>query len=199
MTQKDRQAHHFAGPLEVSGELGTPGALAGGTVTPGTGAVVESDQLRAVRHLRLTLSGFAVSVAEADDFGGTKLCDLPDSNLALLGVEVDLELVKGEAAGGIIDTTDVNVAVGTAVASNATLSGAMVDVLSITALTATDASPAYQAHSAADGTLAYPIGLEDSATLALFLNAAAAITADDTITVSGTVDLYFVDLGNVTS
>lgn len=193
MTRKERQATHFAGPVTMSGDD------AGGTPAPGTGVAIASDRIRPVRHVRLELSGFILSIAADDDFGGTKLCDLPDSNITLLAVELDLELVKGGVVNGLVAATDVTVAVGTAVASNSTLSGAMVDVLTGIALTAADLSPALQIHSHADGTLDYPIELADAATLALFLNAAAAITADDALTISGTVDLYYLDVGNVTS
>lgn len=194
MARKERQALLAPAIVPIRG-----GALAGGAIEPNTGVAVTSDQMRAVRRVRLTLTNVVVSVTAANDYGGTKIADLPDTNLLLLATEVDLELVKGGVTNGIVAATDVNVAIGTAVASNATLSGAMVDVMSITALTATDASPAYQAHSQADGTLSYPIELADSATLALYLNVAASITADDTITASGTIDLVLIDIGNQTS
>jgi len=209
MTQKNRQEQVFTGPVELSGDAATltigdgnliaGSSAAGSTVTPNTNVATTFDRVRMPRHVRLTLSGFTVSVAEADDYGGTKLCDLPDENLVLLAVEADLELVKGEVTNGLEAATDVTVAIGTAVASNSTLSGAMVDVITGIALTATDASPAFQIHSSADGTLSYPILLADGASAALYLNAAASITADDALTVSGTIDLFFVDVGNVTS
>lgn len=201
MTRKERQHVYLAGGATIGDDLKADigGSIAGGAVTPATDVALGFDQLRGVRHVRLSLTDVEVTVAAADDYGGTKLADLPDSNLMLLAVEVNLELTKGLATNGIVGTTDVTVGLGTAVASNATLSGAMVNVLSGAALTATDETPAYAAHSQADGTLSYPVQLADSATLALYLNVAAAITADDSITATGTVDLFFVDTGNVTS
>jgi len=168
-------------------------------VTVNTGVTASTKQKAFVNHTQLTLASFLISVAEADDFGGTKIVDLADSNMLLLGVELNLELTKGLETGGIIGTTDVTMAVGTAIASNATLSGAMIDVLTGTALTATDETPALVVHSNDDGTLTYPLRLADSATLALFLNAAASITTDDTILADGTIDLYWIDVGNVAS
>ena len=54
-------------------------------------------------------------------------------------------------------------------------------------------------HSEDYGTLSYPLQISDGAGCNLFLNLAASITEDDTLTCSGTVTLYYIDLGNVTS
>jgi len=176
-----------------------PGTSGGGAVTAGTGVSATIDQLRMPRFLRLTLASFAIAIAEADDFGGTKLLDLPDSNLLLLGAEINLELTKGGEVGGLVAATDITVGVGTAVASNSTLSSTMVDIFTGVALTATDLTPALAIHSQEDATVAYPHEIADGAASALYLNLAAAITADDVLTADGTIDLYFVDIGNATS
>lgn len=192
----------FQGAVDFEGDVTATGSsFGGGAVTPNTGGAVATtfDRLKATRHVRLTLTAATLSIDEGDDYGSLKLCDLADTNIMLMALEADLELVKGEVSNGLEAATDVTVAAGTAAASNSTLSGAMVDVLTGIALTASDASPAYQIHSHADASLTYPIKLGDSATLALYLNAAASITATDALTITGTVDLYFVDVGNVTS
>lgn len=168
------------------------------TSAPGVGATL-SDQVAVPRRLRLTLSGFSIAITAALDYAGTKLVSLPDSNILILGCEADLELVKGEVTNGLEDTTDINVGIGTAVASNATLSSTMQDVLEVAAFTATDASPAYDLHSADNSTSVLPIPLADGASNGLWLNLAATITADDALTVSGTVDIFYLDLGNKTS
>jgi len=190
----ERRNKTFAGPTSLTNTENV-----GSAITPGTGVTAQDQPTSMIRHIQLTLAAFSVAITAANDYGGTKLLDLPDSNLVLLGAEADLEMVKGEVTNGLEDTTDVTVAMGTAVASNATLSGAMVDVLTGIAYTATDASPAHQIHSHADASLTYPILLSDSATLAVFFNASALITASDALTISGTVDLYFLDVGNITS
>lgn len=201
--RKERQQVVLQGGAVLDGEIQAPaGSSAGGgavTANAAGGVTALFDRMRAVRHVRLVLADVSIAVLAANDYGGVKLCDIADTNIMLLAIEANLELVKGLTENGIVGTTDVTVAVGTAVASNATLSGAMVNVLTGIALTATDETPAYQIHSQADATLNYPIELADAATLALYLNVAASITANDTITASGTVDLYFVDIGNTTS
>ena len=168
-------------------------------ITPNTGVTFATQAAKMVKHIQLTLTGFVVNIAAADDYGGTKLLDFPDTNIMLMAVEADMSLVKGEAVGGLVGTTDITVAIGTAVASASTLATTMEDVQDAIAYTPTLTTVPHQIHSSADATLAYPILLGDSATLALYFNLAAAITTDDVLTCSGTIDLYYVDLGNVTS
>jgi hypothetical protein len=147
----------------------------------------------------LTLTDLVVDVDESDDYGGTKICDLPDSNLMLLGAEVDLELVKGEESGGLEAATDMKVGIGTAVASAQPIATSMQNVIELDDLTASDASPAWVAHSNDQSTIPMPLKVADGASNALYLNVSALITATDTLTASGTVTLFYVDLGNVTS
>ncbi|RLE20449.1 MAG: hypothetical protein DRJ50_10720 [Actinobacteria bacterium] len=199
MGRKENQNVSFNGNVDFNGNFG--GASAGGAITPGTGVSETFDRMRAVRHVRLTLSGFVIAVDEADDFGGTKLLDLPDSNLLLLMGEVDLAMVKGGLTNGLISTVDLDVGIGTAVASASTLATTMIDVFEKTDLDADALSLLYAVDTQAQSTAATPLKLADSATLALYLNVGlpVGITVSDTVTVSGTVDLYFVDLGNVNS
>ena len=173
-------------------------SAASSVIVPGTGVSKRFDDLKSVRHVRLELSGFVIAVDEADDFGGTALCTLPDSNLVLLGAECDLTVVKGGITSGIVAATDITMGIGTAVASNATLSSTMQDVLNVTSLTTDALSVAFDKHSN-DNTSPALLFLDDAAAPQLFLNATAAITVSDTLTVSGSVDLYFIETGNVTS
>lgn len=158
-------------------------------------AVLTSDEVRYVRHARVTLTNLVVAVAEADDFGGTKILDLPDSNILFLGAEVNLSLAKDGV--GIVAATDLTMGIGTAVASNATLSGAMIDLLT-EALTA-DVDPAlFKLHTHGLSTPALTFA-DDAAAGALFLNCAATLTANGDLTCTGTIDLYYIDTGNVNS
>lgn len=162
---------------------------------PGTGVTV-IDQAKTVRRARLTLTDFSVAVAEADDYGGTKVLDLPDSNLMLLAVEVNLVMTKAGTTNGLVAATDVDVAIGTAVASNAVLSSTMIDVIEKADLNADTLTGTWQAHSADQATATFPLQIADGAASALYLNMAAAITADDTATFDGTIDITYIDLGN---
>jgi len=163
-------------------------------------SVDKQDDVPAIlRKVTIQLAAASVAIAESEDYGSILLVDLPDTNMRVYSVEIDLELVKAETENGLIDTTDLTVGLGSAAASNATLSGTMIDRQEVTALTATDASPAWQDHSAANGTLAVPYEIADAATSKIYLNAAASIAADDTFTATGTITIIYLDLGNVTS
>ncbi len=173
--------------------------VSGSAVTPNTLVATTFDRERTVRHVRLTLTELSVAITAANDYGGTKICDLPDKNLMILACEVELDLTKAGTTNGLVAATDLTTAVGTVVASNSTLSSTMIDVIDLVVNTAASLTHDMDAHSAANTAPNMPLEVADSATSALFLNGAAAITADDTFTASGTIDLFYFDLGNVTS
>ena len=155
-------------------------------------------QLLTAQKATLNLAATSISITAALDYGSLELMVWPDRNIHILGMEVDLELVKGNLATGIIATTDLDVAVGSVAASNVALTGTMVDYLELTLLAATDLSPALQVNVLGQSTATFPKQLGDSATNKLFLNIApsTAVTVDDTVTASGTIDLYYIDMGN---
>jgi hypothetical protein len=191
-------AETFSGETTLENQLpSTTGPSSGGAldVSDVTEAVLTSDVIRVVRHAKITLTDLVVAIAEADDFGGSKILDLPDSNILILTAETDLSMVKDGV--GIVAATDITVGIGSAIASNSTLSGLMIDVLT-DALT-DDVDPAiWQSHTNEQATPALAF-LDDAAAGALFLNAAATLTTDGDLTVSGTIDLYYIDTGNETS
>lgn len=194
---KHRNDQLFVAPVTIQTQKpSAQGGSSGGGVA--VSSVPESsivfDRIRYIRHLRVQISELLVDVLEADDFGGSKICDLPDSNILILGAEANLSLDKDGT--GILAATDLVVGIGSAVASNSTLSGTMIDVLTA-ALTA-DVDPAIFAAHTHDGTPALAF-IDDGAAAALFLNVAAAIVADGSVTASGTVDIFYIDTGNVTS
>lgn len=173
--------------------------VSGEAVTPNTLVTTTFDRERTVRHVRLTLAELSVAITAALDYGGTKICDLPDKNVMILACECDLVLTKGGVTNGLEAATDINTAIGSAVASASTLATTMVDVIDIVNNTAASLTHDMDAHSQANTPANMPLELADSATAALYLNLAAAITADDAMTATGTIDLYYLDLGNVTS
>jgi len=195
MTQKNNQPHLFMGGIEGSDLL--CGGMADANIAGGV--TLKSDTAHAPRKVVLQLTNAVITHTEALDYSSLKLCDMPDSNILYLAAEVDLECVKGLTTNGLVATTDITLALGSAAASNSTLSSTMQDILELDALTPTDASPAWQAHSMDQVTIPLPYEVADAATNAVYLNLAAATTADDTLTVTGTVTLIYIDLGNVTS
>ncbi len=191
MTQKQRQ------PFLVNNvDDGLTNSDFGGGAT----GVAATDNAVIPRRARFTLTAASISVAAASDFGSLKLCDLPDTNLHLLGLEADLVFTKGGTTNGIVATTDLDVGIGTAAASASTLAGAMINILEKVDLDGNSLSVSLGSHTQGQSTATFPQQLGDGASNALHLNLATTnITADDTVAVTGTVDLFYIDLGNTTS
>jgi hypothetical protein len=167
---------------------------------PGTN-ITALDQAVVMRRCRLTLAGAVISVAAADDYGSVKICDLPDKNLHIHGVEVDCTVVKGGVTNGIVAATDLDMSVGTAAASATTLATTMLNIIEKVDIDTNALSVEFEAHSNDNATYVAPLAIVDGASSALYMNAVAVggITADDTLTVTGTIDIFYTDLGNLAS
>jgi hypothetical protein len=163
---------------------------------PGVGISVD-DKPQVVRRARLTFNGAVLTITAALDYGSLKICDLPDRNLMLLAVEVDLTLVKQGNTNGLLAATDLDFGVGTAAASATTLATTMINVIEKVDQDTDALSVTFQRHSNDQSTAAFPLRIADGTNSALFLNAVAiaGITADSTLTITGTVDIVYVDVG----
>jgi len=160
---------------------------AGLDVTPNTAAGVTQTPLAGViRRVKLKLTAVAVSVTAALDYGSVKLVDLPNGNLLFLGGIADLTYTSTG-----IDTSAANVdmAVGTAAASNATLSGTMLNL--IPKIDSTAGSVVKGASTSTEAAKVFATSNTD-----VFLNVAAATTIDGSVAVSGEVELFYLDLGD---
>lgn len=163
---------------------------------PGTGAAI-TDEAVVPRRARITLTNATLTITAALDYGSLKVCDLPNRNLMLLAVEADLTLVKQGNTNGLLAATDLDVGMGTAPASATTLATTMIDVLEKVDVDTDALSVTFQRHSNDQATATFPKRIADDANAALYLNAVAiaGITADSTLTVSGTIDVIYVDVG----
>ncbi len=74
-------------------------------------------QLVTAQKVTLKLSSQVVSITAALDYGSVQLLTWPDRNLHILGMEVDLELTKGNLSTGIVAATDLDVGIGSTAAS----------------------------------------------------------------------------------
>lgn len=166
---------------------------------PNTGVAIANSNHVVRKAVLKLLTDFTVAVAQADDFGSTKLMDLPDTNLLLLGVEVDCTITKGGTTNGLVAATDLDVGIGTAAASASTLATTMIDIIEKADLNADTITAEFEAHTNNQATATFPKVIADGASTALYFNVAAAITADDSLTVDGTITIFYIDLGNMSS
>lgn len=148
----------------------------------------------------LKLDGESLPVLEANDYGSLELLTWQDRNIHILGMEVDLTLVKGGVTNGLEATVDLDVGMGSAAASATTLATTMIDYLEKVDLDTDALSLSLQAHTLGQSTATFPKQLADAAANKVYLNVGlpVGITADDTIAVTGTIDFYIIDLGNRT-
>lgn len=163
--------------------------------TPGSSIGLDL-QAVVVKDLVFRLSSKSLAVGQALDYGSFKLCDLPDTNLLLLSVEVVMTIVKGGVTNGLVAATPLDMAIGTAAASNATLSATMLDVIEKADVDTAALSVTWLAHSSDQLTAVFPLKLADGPSNGLWINCAAAITADDALSLTGTVRVRYIDLGN---
>lgn len=156
-------------------------------------AAPDSDLVVNARRLRLLVTNGVLAVAEADGFGSFEFADLPANPIALLAVELNLVLTKDGV--GYLAASDLDVAVGTAAASNATLATTMLNVINKADFDASAIAPVVALHSASNSSPA-PLVLPTGAK-SLFLNVAGATETgeDASLSVSGTIDLTWMDLG----
>lgn len=101
-------------------------ARSGRRMTANTAAGIKEVQetlipRKAVFHIDTT-----IAITEALDYASVKLCDLQTGQTLILGA---LAKLVATGAGGVDTITNLDVAVGTAAASNAALTGTMVNVL----------------------------------------------------------------------
>jgi hypothetical protein len=166
----------------------------------GAATVKIADQSMTYRRARITLTAFQIAVLNANDYGGSKLLDLPDRNIMLLGCEVDCVVTKAGTTNGIVAATDITMGIGTATATASTLATTMIDVIEATAMTADTLAVDFEKHSNDQATATFPKRIVDSPTAALYMNITTGnITADDSVAVTGTIDIFYVDLGNLAS
>ena len=152
-----------------------------------------------VRKVTVTLDPLSLAVTEALDYGSVAFVDLGDTNMMLLACESDLVVTKGGVVTGIVAATDLDMAIGTAAASATTLATTMENVLDKLDVDALGLVVDFDGHSSAATTM--PLVIASGAANKLYINAVpiGGILADDTLSLSGTVTLYYIDLGNVTS
>lgn len=144
-----------------------------------------------IQKLSYTLDGAIISVDADDDYGSYKVDDLPNSNFIVVGARVDITAEKDGT--GIGASTQPVFGVGSAPASNSTLSGAMVNFLDGVALAT--ANPAPVERSVNQNSSPGLLFLDAGASNGIYLNAALAISADGSLEVDGTVEVWVLELG----
>lgn len=153
-----------------------------------------------VHQTVLTLAETPIAVTDANAYGSVKLYDLPEGRILVLGVTASIQwAVTSARAGTINDNASLTWALGTAAASNATLSSTMVDLAPKT--TKVLAAATTELNTASTAALAASAHFDGTGTAKdVYLNAAfetgTDIDADGTLAATGTVTITWINLGD---
>lgn len=149
-----------------------------------------------VQRIRVTFTSLLLSITTANAYGSILLGYLPNANLKLLGSYCNLTWTKDGT--GIATGDNPKLAFGTAIASNATLSSTMSNVLNAgstggtsigTGLTGSFNKSSVQNATPAD------VWITAGTTNGVYLNGSVAPTGDGSVVINGTFDMYFIGLG----
>lgn len=148
----------------------------------------------------LTLDNVAQTVVNGTEYQGTKIYDFPDGRISVLGVTATLKQKTTSALASTLNASSTGaIALGTATASNVSLTSTMVDLLPSTAFTSS--ATVNVAGTAASAALAAAAQFDGTSTAKdMYLNTAYATTTDvdgdATQTISGTVVVTWINLGD---
>jgi hypothetical protein len=179
----------------------TDGSVLGQVTRPATGSItVEPKQAGPFIQLKFTLDNVPQSVVDGTEYQSSLVYTFPEGRISVLGVTATLQQKTTSALATTLNASSTGaISLGTAAASNVSLTGTMVDLLPSTAFTSsatvnvagTAVSAALAASAQFDGT---------SSAKAMYLNTAYATTTDvdgnATQTISGTIVLTYVWLGD---
>ena len=176
-------------------------SVRGSVTQPATGKITyKAEQFGALNYVKLTLDNVPQTVVNGTEYQGTKIYTFPEGRILVLGGTATLRQKTTSALASTLNASSTGaIALGTATASNVSLTSTMVDLLPSTAFTSsatvnvagTAVSAALAASAQFDGT---------STAKSMYLNTAYATTTDvdgdATQTISGTINIVWVFLGD---
>lgn len=187
-------------PVSVMGSQ--PGAAAGlgMTVPVVPGLTIGSDAGRQVRHTRFAFTDTVITTFAEGQYASLAFADLPATNLQVLTVQIDLSVVKGNQPGGFLNAQNINTAIGTEGTMNSSLIGPEVNVVAAFNNAETTQTVSIQ-HPVAGSPTDVLFLLNTGANRKLHLNfgTSGVMTVNDTLTLTGHIDLFYIDVGNLGS
>ena len=176
-------------------------SVRGSVTQPATGKITyKAEQFGALNYVKLTLDNVPQTVVNGTEYQGTKIYTFPEGRILVLGVTATLKQKTTSALASTLNASSTGaIALGTATASNVSLTSTMVDLLPSTAFTSS--ATVNVAGTAVKAALAASAHFDGTTTAkSIYLNTAYATTTDvdgdATQTISGTINLVFVFLGD---
>jgi len=182
MTAKVRQRTLMPNLVLPADQLGQAPTMASG--------ITNEAQPLVIRRERIVLDGVTVAITAALDYVAQELLTLANTNAIIFGTVVNLVGV-GDGTG--VDTIEnVDIAVGTVATTSTDFSNAGEDNLCEKIdLTAAGVGQG----DSLDNTTPALVFVGAAADNKIYLNMACAITADGSVTFTGTIDVFWADLG----
>jgi hypothetical protein len=171
-----------------------------GTLAAVSGLTAKHKQAGILVQSTFTLTDVAQDVVNGTEYQGTKLYDFPEGRILVLGVTASLAQKTTSTLASTLNASSTGaVALGTATASNVSLTSTMVDLLPSTAFTSS--ATINVAGTAVTAALAASAQFDGTSTAkSMYLNSAFATTtdvdADATQTFTGTVTVTWLSLGD---
>jgi hypothetical protein len=174
----------------------------GAVLQPAIGTITSKlEQFGPIHQVTLSLDNVGQTVVNGTEFQGTQLYTFPEGRIFVLGCIASLQQKTTSVLASTLNASSTGaISLGTVTASNVSLTGTMVDLAPSTAFTSS--ATINVAGTAVTPTLAAAAAFDGTATAKkMFLNTAYATTtdvdADATQTISGTITLTYVWLGDV--
>lgn len=176
-------------------------SVRGSVTQPATGKITyKAEQFGALNYVKLTLDNVPQAVVNGTEYQSTKIYTFPEGRILVLGVTATLRQKTTSTLASTLNASSTGaIALGTATASNVSLTSTMVDLLPSTAFTSS--ATVNVAGTAVSAALAASAQFDGTTTAkSMYLNTAYATTTDvdgdATQTISGTINFVFVYLGD---
>lgn len=176
------------------------GAATGNGAAAGAGVVATERGDGIIHQTLLTLTAQPVTMADATQGGGVKIYDFPEGRISILGATGSLAMTTTSALASTLNASKTcQWGVGTTTQANTTLATTEQDLIPNTAWTS--GATINVANTATNGALAASAQFDGTGTAKdAYLNLAVAgatdIDGDATVTVTGTVLITWINLGD---
>lgn len=153
-----------------------------------------------VQKTVLTFTALPLTIRDTQQGGGVKIYDFPEGRIAFLGATGSIAMTTTSVLASTLNTgVTCNWGVGTTTQANATLATTEQNIVQVANITASAtinvagaASNSFGAATAIDGT-----GTAVDAYLNVAVAGATDIDADATVTITGSVTIFWINLGDV--
>ncbi len=189
--------HQNNGSVQMTDDIARVGAVK----VPATGSITaKHEKFGSLCKTTLTLYRVPQAIVNGTEYQATEIYDFEQGRMLMLGVIATLQQITTSTLSSTLNASSTGaIALGTAAASNTTLSSTMVDLLPSTAFTSS--ATINVAGTAVSAALAASAQFDGTGTAKkMYLNTAYATTGDvdanATQTISGTIVFTWIDLGD---